>query len=94
MNPAKISKMDDEVAKWSRKDPYAIKKAMICPGRWKLIRLLFMYYDFMFGLATFIFSFDINVCLSVAYVRIIFDKRLAIWYKNRINKTLFLSFYY
>lgn len=32
MNPAKISKMDDEVAKWSRKDPSAIKKAMVCPG--------------------------------------------------------------
>lgn len=32
MNPAKITKMDDEVAKWSRKDPSAIKKAMVCPG--------------------------------------------------------------
>lgn len=33
MNPAKISKMDEEVAKWSKKDPSAIKKAMVCPGR-------------------------------------------------------------
>lgn len=32
MNPAKITKMDDEVQKWSRKDPMAIKKAMIFPG--------------------------------------------------------------
>lgn len=32
MNPAKIAKMDDEVQKWSRKDPMAIKKAMIFPG--------------------------------------------------------------
>lgn len=33
MNPAKIAKMDDEVAKWSRKDPSAIKNAMIYPGK-------------------------------------------------------------
>lgn len=31
MNPEKISKMDDEVAKWSRKDPQAIKRAMRFP---------------------------------------------------------------
>ena len=31
MNPAKISKMDEEVQKWSRKDPMAIKKAMVFP---------------------------------------------------------------
>lgn len=32
MNPSKISKMDEEVQKWSRKDPTAIRKAMINPG--------------------------------------------------------------
>ncbi|XP_044753514.1 uncharacterized protein LOC123312955 isoform X2 [Coccinella septempunctata] len=31
MNPAKISKMDEEVQKWSKKDPTAIKKAMVYP---------------------------------------------------------------
>nr|XP_022909934.1 uncharacterized protein LOC111421051 isoform X1 [Onthophagus taurus] len=31
MNPTKISKMDEEVQKWSRKDPSAIRKAMIYP---------------------------------------------------------------
>ncbi|KAJ8982430.1 hypothetical protein NQ317_007778 [Molorchus minor] len=31
MNPAKISKMDEEVQKWSRKDPHAIKRAMVYP---------------------------------------------------------------
>jgi forkhead box protein N len=31
MNPAKITKMDEEVLKWSRKDPMAIKKAMVHP---------------------------------------------------------------
>jgi hypothetical protein len=31
MNPSKISKMDEEVMKWSRKDPMAIKKAMVYP---------------------------------------------------------------
>lgn len=32
MNPAKIIKMDEEVQKWSRKDPTAIRKAMVNPG--------------------------------------------------------------
>lgn len=32
MNPAKIIKMDEEVQKWSRKDPSAIRKAMVNPG--------------------------------------------------------------
>ncbi len=31
MNPAKITKMDEEVQKWSRKDPMAIKKGMLLP---------------------------------------------------------------
>eukprot|EP00096_Caligus_rogercresseyi_P000477 TRINITY_DN1093_c1_g1_i1.p1 TRINITY_DN1093_c1_g1~~TRINITY_DN1093_c1_g1_i1.p1 ORF type:complete len:612 (-),score=219.88 TRINITY_DN1093_c1_g1_i1:1414-3249(-) len=31
INPAKITKMDDEVQKWSRKDPMAIKKGMLLP---------------------------------------------------------------
>lgn len=37
MNPAKIAKMDDEVAKWSRKDPLAIKNAMIYPENLELL---------------------------------------------------------
>uniref|UniRef100_A0A182ITY0 Uncharacterized protein n=1 Tax=Anopheles atroparvus TaxID=41427 RepID=A0A182ITY0_ANOAO len=31
MNPAKIVKMDEEVQKWSRKDPLAIRRAMVHP---------------------------------------------------------------
>lgn len=31
MNPEKINKMDEEIKKWSRKDPQAIKKAMVYP---------------------------------------------------------------
>ena len=34
MNPAKIAKMDDEVLKWSRKDPQAIKKGMMFPSKY------------------------------------------------------------
>lgn len=34
MNPSKVGKMDEEVQKWSRKDPQAIKKAMIYPGNY------------------------------------------------------------
>ena len=33
MNPAKITKMDEEVLKWSRKDPMAIKKGMVHPRK-------------------------------------------------------------
>lgn len=33
MNPTKVGKMDEEVQKWSRKDPQAIKKAMVYPGK-------------------------------------------------------------
>lgn len=33
MNPSKISKMDDEMQKWSRKDPSAIRRAMLNPGK-------------------------------------------------------------
>jgi hypothetical protein len=32
MNPEKVAKMDEEVRKWSRKDPMAIKKAMYYPN--------------------------------------------------------------
>jgi hypothetical protein len=37
MNPDKISKMDEEVQKWSRKDPMGIKKAMVHPGKNNLV---------------------------------------------------------
>ncbi|XP_049783207.1 forkhead box protein P2-like [Schistocerca cancellata] len=37
MNPAKIAKMDEEVQKWSKKDPMAIKNAMICPENLELL---------------------------------------------------------
>lgn len=37
INPNKIAKMDEEVQKWSRKDPSAIKKAMIYPDHLELL---------------------------------------------------------
>lgn len=37
INPAKVAKMDEEVQKWSRKDPSAIKKAMIYPDQLELL---------------------------------------------------------
>jgi forkhead box protein N len=33
MNPNKITKMDEEIAKWSKKDPIGIKKGMLMPGK-------------------------------------------------------------
>lgn len=41
MHPDKISKMDEEVQKWSRKDPSAIRRAMVYPGN---------YFSFFFEL--------------------------------------------
>lgn len=32
MNPAKIEKMEDEIVKWRKKDPAAIKRSMAKPG--------------------------------------------------------------
>jgi hypothetical protein len=37
LNPAKIHKMDEEVQKWSRKDPMAIRRAMSDPENLELI---------------------------------------------------------
>ncbi|CAI6362461.1 unnamed protein product [Macrosiphum euphorbiae] len=37
MNPSKISKMDDEMQKWSRKDPNAIRRAMLNPEHLDLL---------------------------------------------------------
>ncbi|KAK4875015.1 hypothetical protein RN001_011437 [Aquatica leii] len=48
MNPAKIVKMDEEVQKWSRKDPTAIKKAMVNPENLESLErgeLKFTYED-------------------------------------------------
>lgn len=32
MNPCKVEKMDEEVLKWNRKDPLAIRQSMAKPG--------------------------------------------------------------
>ena len=32
MNPEKIEKMEEEIAKWRKKDPLAIKRSMAKPG--------------------------------------------------------------
>jgi len=32
MNPEKISKMDEEIAKWSKKDPFGVRRGMHNPG--------------------------------------------------------------
>ncbi len=37
MNPAKVTKMDDEIAKWSKKDPVGIKKGMVHPETLELL---------------------------------------------------------
>ena len=33
LHPAKIEKMEEEIAKWRKKDPAAIKRSMAKPGR-------------------------------------------------------------
>ncbi|XP_059472828.1 forkhead box protein A2-B isoform X2 [Neocloeon triangulifer] len=37
MNPSKLSKMDEEVQKWSRKDPQAIRRAMVIPENLEML---------------------------------------------------------
>uniref|UniRef100_T1JJB6 Fork-head domain-containing protein n=1 Tax=Strigamia maritima TaxID=126957 RepID=T1JJB6_STRMM len=39
MNPSKVSKMEEEVQKWSRKDPQAIKRSMAKPENLELLAL-------------------------------------------------------
>lgn len=46
MNPAKITKMDEEVAKWSRKDPMGIKKGMLMPETLELLERGEMVRDY------------------------------------------------
>ncbi|KAG1650996.1 Forkhead box protein N4 [Nymphon striatum] len=45
MNPAKITKMDEEIQKWKRKDPEAIRTSMSKPGK-KRFEFHFLIYIF------------------------------------------------
>ncbi len=53
MNPNKITKMDEEIAKWSKKDPIGIKKGMLMPG--KLLLLIARNYSLNFFLISLTF---------------------------------------
>ena len=46
MNKDKITKMDEEVKKWSRKDPMAIKKAMVFPSNLEFLERGEMVKDY------------------------------------------------
>jgi len=45
IHPSKIAKMDEEVRKWSRKDPVAIKQAMVHPDHLELLERGDMKYE-------------------------------------------------
>lgn len=45
IHPSKVAKMDEEVRKWSRKDPVAIKRAMVCPEQLELLERGEMKYE-------------------------------------------------
>lgn len=45
IHPSKVAKMDEEVRKWSRKDPVAIKRAMVCPDQLELLERGEMKYE-------------------------------------------------
>lgn len=47
MNPSKVEKMDEEVQKWSRKDPQAIKDAMVFPDSLEALERGEMKYNGM-----------------------------------------------
>ncbi|CAH1785501.1 unnamed protein product, partial [Owenia fusiformis] len=38
LNPVKIDRMDEEIAKWNKKEPLAIKRSMSKPGKGPLIK--------------------------------------------------------
>jgi len=45
IHPSKVAKMDEEVRKWSRKDPTAIKRAMVNPEQLELLERGEMKYE-------------------------------------------------
>jgi len=45
IHPSKVAKMDEEVRKWSRKDPTAIKRAMVNPDQLELLERGEMKYE-------------------------------------------------
>lgn len=45
IHPSKVAKMDEEVRKWSRKDPIAIKRAMVHPDHLELLERGEMKYE-------------------------------------------------
>ncbi|XP_011881357.1 PREDICTED: uncharacterized protein LOC105569471 [Vollenhovia emeryi] len=45
IHPSKVTKMDEEVRKWSRKDPTAIKRAMVNPDQLELLERGEMKYE-------------------------------------------------
>lgn len=45
IHPSKVAKMDEEVRKWSRKDPSAIKRAMVNPDQLELLERGEMKYE-------------------------------------------------
>ncbi|EZA58132.1 Forkhead box protein N1 [Ooceraea biroi] len=45
IHPSKVAKMDEEVRKWSRKDPIAIKQAMVHPDHLELLERGDMKYE-------------------------------------------------
>lgn len=45
IHPSKVAKMDEEVRKWSRKDPSAIKRAMVNPEQLELLERGEMKYE-------------------------------------------------
>ena len=71
LNPAKMRKMDEEILKWNKKDPAAIKRAMIHPG---ITLTKYTYQNINNGtyITTFSFQYldhtpDIKKCKEIVY---------------------------
>lgn len=86
MNPSKVGKMDEEVQKWSRKDPQAIKKAMVYPGMFNAWSS-FCFNGLVVGKQVpppARDTYNTKITASVVFLRIIFDLSPTINFKMLI----------
>ena len=67
MNPNKIQKMNEEVQKWSRKDPMAIKKGMAMPGNVSFCYVLSRFVTFFQLLSFFSVLSQLDICMFFFY---------------------------
>jgi len=91
LNPTKMKKMDEEVNKWNKKDPVAIKRAMNYPGLCSVLiiyqfihfYLLYMFIQPFYLLYTCSFSlFTCCIHASSAFLPVVYMFIQPLSYRN------------